>query len=305
MVGVDQVVAHLYPFWLVAETGSFTRAGEMLGLTQSAVSYQVKILESKLDRPLLIRLPRNRFKLSSEGEQLAEHLQGMFGNLKAILDGLDNPNIGGTLRVAAPVVFGSSIITPFLASFAKSVPELEVELVLLDGFIDFFGQNLDVGFCFGVKKDRYQGARRCFGSRIVLVSSQDYLDQAPPIKDFKDLGQHEVVINPDWRLFEQLPINPMAIQPKRWRVFNNTYAMIEALRCGMGVSFLPAYSVARDLAEGRLVQILNPLTDGFNIQTYCVGPEGSMASANARAFLDAFIQYARQRYDQSFVFGGA
>src|SRR5580765_6512702 len=132
-------------FHAAAEAGSFTHAGERLGLSQSAVSRQVSALESELSVPLFHRHARGLI-LTEQGELLYRTAHEVFSKLAMaeaqLGESKDRPK--GGLKVTATQAFGSAWLTPNLVEFVELYPDVEVDLVLEDRELDLSMREADV-----------------------------------------------------------------------------------------------------------------------------------------------------------------
>lgn len=126
-------------FLAVAEAGSFTAAGQRLGRSQSAVSLQVKRIESQLGVTLLARGPRN-VGLTPAGEQLIERVRRLIALNDELAEGARAPEVAGAVRVGVPEDFASTHLPALLREFTQRHPRISLEvtceltLPLLDRF---------------------------------------------------------------------------------------------------------------------------------------------------------------------------
>ncbi|WP_240913890.1 LysR family transcriptional regulator [Sphingomonas sp. HDW15A] len=111
----------LRAFVLVADVGGFTRAGERLGRTQSAVSLQIKRLEELVGRPLFLRGPR-LLELTRDGQKLLPHARAMLRLNDAAISDIAEPEIAGLVRLGVPEDFATVHLPAVLAEFADAHP---------------------------------------------------------------------------------------------------------------------------------------------------------------------------------------
>jgi DNA-binding transcriptional LysR family regulator len=132
-------------FHAVAEAGSFTHAGEVLNLSQSAVSRQISSLEESLNVALFHRHARGLI-LTEQGELLYRTAHEVFSKLAMaeaqLAESKDRPK--GQLKVTATQAFGSSWLTPVLLEFIDLYPDVEVDLLLEDRELDLSMREADV-----------------------------------------------------------------------------------------------------------------------------------------------------------------
>ena len=251
-------MSHLYGFYSVAKHRSFTRAAEELCVTQSAVSYQIKKLESLLNVQLLDRRCRNTVRLTSTGEILANKCQSIFSELDQVFDSLSGKGVSGNFTIAAPTCFGATFMPKVVTEVKKLHPDLKLKLALEDKLVDIVSNNIDVAIRVNnlVEGLHYQPLMKV---RMQLVVSPAYQAQHGSIVEGADLARHQLIMgqmdDSDWAtLMAQHP--ELAVSPEDVTYINNTLAILEAVRSGLGVGFLPYYLVANDLAEGSLASVL-------------------------------------------------
>ena len=114
-------------FVTIADAGSFTRAGEQLGRTQSTVSLQIKRLEEQLGRAIFERSPRS-LRLTADGERLLGTARKLLNlNDRAVAE-LFEPDIAGGVRLGVPEDFATAHLPAVLAQFTRSHPLVELEV---------------------------------------------------------------------------------------------------------------------------------------------------------------------------------
>ena len=171
---MDQLAA-LRALRRVVELGSFTAAGDAMGISHTIVSRQIRQLETHLGAQLLNRTTR-RFALTDAGRDYYEAS-------KQILDALDDADraVGqhqalptGTLRINAPMAFGIMELSQWLPQFIAKYPALHVDLVCNDRLVDMIEEGFDVALRLTREMpDSTTVARRLASSRVLLVASKD------------------------------------------------------------------------------------------------------------------------------------
>ena len=251
-------LSHLYGFYIVAKHQSFTRAAEELCVTQSAVSYQIKKLESLLNIQLLDRRCRNTVRLTSTGELLASKCQSIFSELDQVFESISGKAMGGNFTIASPTCFGSVFMPKVVAEVKKTHPDLKLKLALEDQLVDIVANNIDVAIRVNnlVEGLHYQPLMKV---KMQLVASPEYQAQHGLIQEGSDLSNHQIIMgrmdDSDWTtLMSQHP--ELSVSPEGVTYINNTLAILEAVRAGLGVGYLPHYLVAEDIAKGNLSSVL-------------------------------------------------
>ena len=163
-------------FVRVVESGSFVAAAEVLGISQAMVSRHVQGLESRLGTRLLQRTTR-RLSLTEAGAAYFERSQQLLRDLEemdaSVASQTQQPR--GTLRVNAPVVFGTRHLSRLLAEYSARFPEVTVELSLNDRFIDLVEEGVDLAIRIGTLAESRLVARRLCPIRLVVCGSPAYL----------------------------------------------------------------------------------------------------------------------------------
>jgi LysR family transcriptional regulator, glycine cleavage system transcriptional activator len=140
----------LYAFEAAARHGSFTRAARELGVTQTAISHQVRALETSLDAALFRRTPRG-ITLTAEGERWAAELTVVFARLRQVNSRLRRPRDTARPAVSVSVIpsFGTRWLVPRLGRFLASHPEVDVRISATERLVDLATEPIDVGIRYG------------------------------------------------------------------------------------------------------------------------------------------------------------
>ncbi|MCL5425960.1 MAG: LysR family transcriptional regulator [Gammaproteobacteria bacterium] len=282
-------------FQHLARAGSLTGTARELGLSLSAVSKRLKLLEGRLGVELAARTTR-RLTLTAEGERY-------FARGALILDELDelenslgekaNQALSGRLRVNATFGFGRRHIAPLLSRFCAEHPEVEGWLELTNFPLNLSDHGFDIGIRVGEPPESRLVARRILANRRVLCASPAYIAQALALKAPADLLQHACLVIrendsdfPLWR-FEQSD-QPTKIQSVKvsGRLASNDGEVITRLALdGHGVMLRSWWDVNEHLASGALVALL-PGWQGVRADFYAVYEQRRHVPARLRAFID-------------------
>jgi DNA-binding transcriptional LysR family regulator len=285
-------------FHAAAEAGSFTHAGDTLGLSQSAVSRQVSSLESELSVPLFHRHARGLI-LTEQGELLFRTAHDVLMKLESVRaklsDSREKPN--GELRVTTTVGLGVNWLTPRLGEFLDMYPEIRVSLITTDEELDLAMREADVALRIRqpVQPDLIQ--RKLFSVRFHAYASPDYLKRYGTPRSPEELDDHCIITmggavptymkNVDW-LLEAGRHDRERRTPRL--VINNILGMLRAAQRGIGIAMLPDYIVEEN---GGLVQLFSDV-DGFNFDAYFVYPEELKSVARIRVFRDFLVAKAQR-----------
>ncbi|MDD3445779.1 MAG: LysR family transcriptional regulator [Zavarzinia sp.] len=281
-------------FHAVAEAGSFTHAGEVLNLSQSAVSRQISALEESLKVSLFHRHARGLI-LTEQGELLFRTAHEVFAKLamaEAMLaDSKDKPR--GELRVTTTVAFGMLWLTPRIKEFADLYPDIRVHLILDDDELDLGMREADIAIRFRAPVQADLVQRRLVPVTNHLYASPAYLKRFGAPKSLEDLDNHallaygaavpQALADVNWLLGKST--DP---QKPRKPVFtvNNIYGLMLAVESGLGIAALPDY-VAR--GNTKLTQVL-PENGGPTFDTYFVYPEELRDTKRIAVFRDFMLR---------------
>lgn len=274
----------------VVATGSFSAAGRALGLTPSAVSRIIARMEARLGVRLLIRTTRT-LTLTSEGE--AYHraalriLEDLAETERAVMD---QAAPRGRLRVSSSQGFGRLHILPLVGEFLALYPDILLDLSLSDAMVDLTSGQADVAIRVGPLPDSGLTARKLGDSGRVVAASPAYLARRGTPQTPEDLTHHACIgfnfrrsrqgwlFKRDGTDFELAVSNVVEV--------NSGDAAVQLALDGVGIARVGRYVVARDLAEGRLVPLLEPFNAGEREPFHAVFIGGAQMPARVRAFVD-------------------
>lgn len=253
-------LSRLTYFAAVVAAGSFTRAAERLGVTKGVVSQQVARLEEELGVTLLLRTTR-ALALTDAGRKLNSRCVAILRESAEALDELTDGSAepSGTLRVTAPIDYGSAVVIPVVASFARTHQRCSVEVILTDRIIDVGA--VDLAIRVGWLRDSSHVARRIGVMEQYLVCARELAGDLARARDPDDLAALPFVANASlaeptvWHFSHPRRGRRTARMQARITV-DATTAVHAAVLAGGGLSVLPDYAVASDLAAGRLVRAL-------------------------------------------------
>ena len=181
-------------FQAAADAGSFTHAGETLGLSQSAVSRQVGALEADLGAPLFHRHARGLI-LTEQGEMLLGAVRDVVLKLDAVrsrlIDSREKPH--GELRVTTTLGLGANWLAPRLGEFVDLYPEVKLQLLLSDDDLDLGMREADVALRLREPSQPDLIRRRLFTVHFHAYASADYLRKHPQPRKVEDLDAHHLV----------------------------------------------------------------------------------------------------------------
>src|ERR1700687_2275550 len=182
-------------FHAAAQAGSFTHAGEQLGLSQSAVSRQVSALEQELGVSLFHRHARGLI-LTEQGELLHSTAHEVFMKLEAargqLTDSRARPN--GELKVSTTVGIGVHWLTPRLGEFTDLYPDIRITLLVTDEELDLAMREADVAIRLGQPTQPDLIQRKLFSVRSHAYASPEYLKRFGTPRALDELDKHHLLV---------------------------------------------------------------------------------------------------------------
>ena len=287
-------------FNAAAEAGSFTHAGEVLGLSQSAVSRQVSALELDLQTPLFHRHARGLI-LTEQGEQLFRTVQEVVQKLAVtrmrLTDSRERPH--GELRITTTVGIGTNWLAPRLGEFLELYPDITVNVILSDDDLDLSMREADMAIRVREPQQPDLIRRRLFTMHFHAYASPAYIKRHGQPRSLEDLDKHRILIYGASAGNYLNNINSLQYTGRDSRAprasaltINNLTAVCNAVAAGVGIAVLPDYLVQ---TQSELLPIL-PEADMPELECFLVYPEELKNVARVQVFRDFLVSNA-QRWD--------
>ncbi|MEM7506573.1 MAG: LysR family transcriptional regulator [Pseudomonadota bacterium] len=278
-------------FLQVVENQSVTRAADVMGLAPSAVSRRLKELERRLGATLMTRTTR-RMSLTEAGQIFANRAERVLADLEESEAEVSDAAhlLNGTLRVACPLSFGVAHMTPIVAEFMDTHPDLLVELDLSDRHVDLVAEGLDIAIRIGRLEDSSLMARKVADVSLKVVASPGFLKRHGRPESPADMAEWPALCYVGSNRVDAweytAPDGSKGAQPMHVRMrANNGNVLRDAAARGLGVAMQPCFITYRAVARGDLEVVL-PEYEWPNVTIYTVYPQTRHLSAKARAFMD-------------------
>jgi DNA-binding transcriptional LysR family regulator len=256
-------LAQLATLRTVAETLNFTRAGERLGLTQSAVSQQIKALEAELGEPLFVRVQRG-VMLSDAGRLALEYASRILEEAEALKERLSGPGqpLSGRVRVAAATQAFVYLFAGLFESFLKAHPALDLSFRTTASteqtLADIQGGEADIGFAGLPIYSPALQVVEVFEDELCLLVGQGHRLAGRPAATIADLLRERFILfergNSIRRATDQF-FQEIQLKPALALETNDTYFVKVMVERGLGVSLLPAWATREEVEAGRLVRL--------------------------------------------------
>jgi DNA-binding transcriptional LysR family regulator len=287
-------------FAAVVETGSFTAAADRLGITKAVVSQQVARLEREFRTSLLVRTTR-KVQPTELGQAFYLRCALILREAGDAFDDLAATSVepSGMLRLTAPFDYGVGVVVPAIAAFTRRYPECKVDAVLTDQTLDLMSGNIELAIRVGWLAETSLQARKIGSFRQLLVASPAMQAQVARLTGPQDIARLPFIANTALR--DHLTWNFSLNESERQAVhvqasifLDATLAVREAVCQGAGLSVLPDYAAANDLAAGRLIEVL-PQWQLPSGGIHAVFPAARFRPAKVRAFVDLLAEREQQR----------
>lgn len=277
-------------FAAVVEQGSFSAAGRLLEMSPSAVARAVDRIEARLGVRLLLRSTR-MLSLTAEGQAYLQAARRILADLDDAEQQIaDQGSPRGRLRVSAALSHGRLCVVPLLGRFASLYPDILVDIALTDTLVDIAAGQADVAVRFGPLPDSALTARKLGETGRVIVASPDYLARFGTPAVPEELHHHNC-LNFNFRRAE--PVWPFRRDGRDFSLSvrggieaNNGETLGQLAAIGVGIARVGAFSVAEELASGRLVALLEAYNPGDVEQIHAVFVGGASTPARVRVFVD-------------------
>jgi DNA-binding transcriptional LysR family regulator len=279
-------------FARVAQLASFSKAAATLGVSPSALSQTIRALEARLGIRLLNRTTR-RVGVTEAGAMFLQRVLPALEQFTAAFSELDElrGTPTGTLRISLPRMAMTTIVAPLLSDFCGAYPQIRLDLIADDRFVDLIGEGFDAGIRLGERLAQDMIAvRATHEQRIAVVGSPEYFERHPRPLQPADLHRHRCLrfrfssgVIYRWEFgragqeFEIDVDGPL--------ICNDNGLMQVAAKQGVGLAHLMEDLVREDLARGALVRVLDdwcPPFPGF----YLYYPSRAQMPLKLRVLID-------------------
>lgn len=277
-------------FVQTAESGSFVAASQRLGLSSSAVGKAIARLEQEMGVRLFHRSTRS-MTLTEEGSFFLDTCRRILSDLDAAQAQLSSSHSKprGLLRVSFPLT--GMLLMPTISAFMTAYPEINLDLDFTDRLVDVIEEGFDAVVRTGEIRDTRLMSRKLGSFRHRIVASPDYLEREGTPETPENLSQHRC-LHHRYANSGKLEPWPLAKDRKEVRltlpittVASTLEPLIHLAENGFGITCLPQFAVVQQIAEGKLV----PILDGFTTEAgvfRVLWPTSRYLSPKIRVFVD-------------------
>ncbi|NUS18865.1 MAG: LysR family transcriptional regulator [Mesorhizobium sp.] len=294
------LLTHLPVVVAVARRGGFALAAAELGMSPSAVSHAVRLMEERVGQPLFARTTRS-VSLTEAGKALVETAAPALQDIAERMDRIRaiKGRPAGLLRINASNIAIPLAVTPVVAAMAERYPDVTVEIVADQGLIDIVGEGFDAGIRLGemIAQDMVT-VRMTPPFKAVVVASPAYIGKRGRPRDVADLANHNCI---GYRLVRSGALyrwdlndngKDVVVETRGTAVVTDSLGAIDLALAGVGLAYVFEPLVRADLAAGRLTQIL-PQTAIEEPGLFLYFPRRASMAPKLRAFIDTAQEIGR------------
>lgn len=288
---MSDILALFRTFARTVEAGSFTAVAREMNSSQPTVSRQISLLEDHLGCLLFQRTTR-ALTLTDDGRIFYEHARRTLETAQEAESavGRRRSKPSGRLRLAASGVFARLHIIPRLPRFMARYPDIEIDLVMGDGFSDLVEEGIDLAVRVGIVTDASLIARRIGVTRRSVVATPGYVARRGSPRTPEDLKEHDCIVytrlatGANWTF--AMPEGPLIVPVRGSFIVNNTEGVRAAILDGLGIGYVPVWHfVDQEIATGKLVVLLKDCEPPAQPIT-AVYPSRRFLAPKVRAMID-------------------
>jgi DNA-binding transcriptional LysR family regulator len=290
----------------VMRHGSFADVARNRGVAPSSISRAIAGLEQELGIRLFQRTTR-KLEPTEAGVVYFERVAPLIAELasarQVATDVTEEPR--GILRVTAPVVFGQLYLVPLLPALAQRYPNLSIELLLSDAYLDLIEDRIDIAIRLGSLRDSSYIATRLRELEFYICASPAYLAQHGAPATPQQIGSHNCLLFPrtgynlNW-LFRDRDGNVLDIPIHGNCLITNSQAIRQCALAGMGLTLLPDWLIQEDVQSGALVRLFaeyDVTASDYDSAAWLLYPSRDYLALKTRMFIDHLVSSMRGTND--------
>ena len=288
--GMDRLT-EMEAFATVVDQGGFTDAAKKMGISKSAVSKNVSALEARLGAWLLNRTTRrvSPTEIGLAYYDRARRVLNDAGEADALVTSMQTAP-SGLLRISVATDFGVNHLSQVLGAFLGAYPEITVNMVLNNRYVELISEGFDMAVRIGELEDGTLRAHKLTETTRRMIASPDYFTQYGRPKKIDDLNNHKLLHYSNqansavWKLTAPSG-ERRQVRTAGWLTVNDGQSLLNACIGGLGIAYLPSFLYADAMRKGLVAEAIPDLpieTQGI----FAVYPQGHFTQPKVRAFVD-------------------
>ena len=287
-------------FATVVDQGGFTDAARKMGISKSAVSKHVSSLETRLGARLLNRTTRrvSPTEIGLAYYDRARRVLNDAGEADALVSSMQSAP-SGLLRISVATDFGVNHMSPILGDFLVDYPDITVNMVLNNRFVELISEGFDLAIRIGEMEDSSLRARKLTETTKRLIAAPGYFEQFGRPEKIDDLNNHKLLHYSNqsagnvWKLTAPSG-EKRQVRTQGWLTVNDGQSLLNACVSGLGIAYLPSFLYADALRQGLVEEAMPELpkeTQGI----YAVYPPGRYTQPKVRTFIDFLVEAFKEK----------
>ena len=281
-------------FATVVDQGGFTDAAKKMGISKSAVSKHVSALEARLGARLLNRTTRrvSPTEIGLAYYDRARRVLNDAGEADALVTSMQSAP-SGLLRISVATDFGVNHLSPVLGEFLQEFPEITVNMVLNNRYVELISEGFDMAIRIGELEDSTLRARKLTETTRRMIASPEYFKKYGRPQKIDDLNDHKLLHYSNqansavWKIIAPSG-EKRQVRTAGWSTVNDGQSLLNACISGLGIAYLPSFLYADAMKQGLVEEAIPDLpmeTQGI----YAVYPPGRFTQPKVRAFIDFLV----------------
>lgn len=287
-------LSEMEAFATVVDQGGFTDAAKKLGISKSAVSKHVSALEARLGARLLNRTTRrvSPTEIGLAYYDRARRVLNDAGEADALVTSMQSAP-SGLLRISVATDFGVNLLSPVLGEFLQEHPEITVNMVLNNRYVELISEGFDMAIRVGELEDSSLRARKLTETTKRMIAAPSYFEKYGRPSRIDDLNDHKLLhyansaTSAVWKI--KAPSGEKRqVRTAGWLTVNDGQSLLNAAVSGLGIAYLPSFLYA-DVMKAGLVEEAIPDLPVEMHGIYAVYPPGRFTQPKVRAFIDFLV----------------
>jgi DNA-binding transcriptional LysR family regulator len=290
-------------FATVVDQGGFTDAAKKMGISKSAVSKHISSLEARLGARLLNRTTRrvSPTEIGLAYYDRARRVLSDAGEADALVASMQSAP-AGLLRLSVATDFGVNHLSPILGDFLQQFPDITVNMVLNNRYVELISEGFDMAIRMGDLEDSSLRARKLTETQMRMIAAPSYFEKHGRPTRLDDLNSHKLLHYSNqasgnaWKITAPSG-EERQIRSAGWLSVNDGQSLLNACIAGLGIAYLPSFLYANAMEQGQVVDVMPDLPIE-RTGIYAVYPPGRFTQPKVRAFIDFLVAHFNEKGGQ-------